>query len=189
MSPPRYQAESPSHDLLLSTAERQVMNGSTSMHASRQTPIHHVNGQSIGRINGRPSAEHRTSLMSNGHGNGNGPPPGLAPRMTGSPRPRGRVSAGMGAAGNAPFEGPRSPPSTKSEDHKYTSNMITESLMSNPKADTSHVPCKFFRQGACQAGKACPFSHDLDATTVTTPCKYFAKVRSLQIVLISKHND
>ena len=43
------------------------------------------------------------------------------------------------------------------------------------EADTSHVPCKFFRQGACQAGKACPFSHDL-ASVTDNVCKYFAKV-------------
>ncbi|KJZ73447.1 hypothetical protein HIM_07241 [Hirsutella minnesotensis 3608] len=41
-------------------------------------------------------------------------------------------------------------------------------------ADTSHVPCKFFRQGACQAGNACPFSHDIGASAETV-CKYFAK--------------
>jgi hypothetical protein len=41
--------------------------------------------------------------------------------------------------------------------------------------DTSHVPCKFFRQGTCQAGKACPFSHD-PASTTDNVCKYFAKV-------------
>lgn len=40
--------------------------------------------------------------------------------------------------------------------------------------DTSHVPCKFFRQGACQAGNACPFSHDLGNATENI-CKYFAK--------------
>jgi hypothetical protein len=44
-------------------------------------------------------------------------------------------------------------------------------------ADTSHVPCKFFRQGTCQAGKACPFSHDL-ASTTDNICKYFSKVCS-----------
>lgn len=44
-------------------------------------------------------------------------------------------------------------------------------------ADTSHVPCKFFRQGACQAGNACPFSHDL-GTASENICKYFAKVSS-----------
>ncbi|KAL2751836.1 hypothetical protein ACRALDRAFT_2114743 [Sodiomyces alcalophilus JCM 7366] len=48
------------------------------------------------------------------------------------------------------FDGPRSPP------------------------NTSHVPCKFYRQGACQAGNACPFSHDLGASAETV-CKYFAK--------------
>lgn len=42
-------------------------------------------------------------------------------------------------------------------------------------ADTSHVPCKFFRQGACQAGTACPFSHDLGSAAENI-CKYFAKV-------------
>ncbi|KAI0409348.1 hypothetical protein F4802DRAFT_604568 [Xylaria palmicola] len=59
-----------------------------------------------------------------------------------------------GALGPTPahtrFDGPRSPP------------------------NTSHVPCKFFRQGACQAGSACPFSHDLGAASETV-CKYFAK--------------
>ncbi|KAH8592360.1 hypothetical protein B0O99DRAFT_689837 [Bisporella sp. PMI_857] len=42
------------------------------------------------------------------------------------------------------------------------------------KQNTSHVPCKFFRQGACQAGQSCPFSHDLNST-VDNVCKYFAK--------------
>ncbi|WYZ33793.1 hypothetical protein EsH8_I_000069 [Colletotrichum jinshuiense] len=53
-------------------------------------------------------------------------------------------------ASAARFDGPRSPP------------------------NTSHVPCKFFRQGACQAGNACPFSHDLGAASDNI-CKYFAK--------------
>ncbi|KAI1610018.1 hypothetical protein EDD37DRAFT_640017 [Exophiala viscosa] len=41
--------------------------------------------------------------------------------------------------------------------------------------NTKHVPCKFFRQGACQAGSACPFSHSLDSTGHQAPCKYFMK--------------
>ncbi|KAK3290811.1 uncharacterized protein B0H64DRAFT_48095 [Chaetomium fimeti] len=61
-----------------------------------------------------------------------------------------RSSGAMGAMPAARFEGPRSPP------------------------NTSHVPCKFFRQGACQAGNACPFSHDLGSASETV-CKYFAK--------------
>lgn len=42
--------------------------------------------------------------------------------------------------------------------------------------DTKHVPCKFFRQGACQAGSACPFSHSMDPINQQAPCKYFMKV-------------
>ncbi|KAH6886391.1 hypothetical protein B0T10DRAFT_563589 [Thelonectria olida] len=56
----------------------------------------------------------------------------------------------MATASSPRFDGPRSPP------------------------NTSHVPCKFFRQGACQAGNACPFSHDLGAAAENI-CKYFAK--------------
>ncbi|KAK4119775.1 hypothetical protein N657DRAFT_580886 [Parathielavia appendiculata] len=62
----------------------------------------------------------------------------------------GRLGGMMGVVPGARFDGPRSPP------------------------NTSHVPCKFFRQGACQAGNACPFSHDLSAASETV-CKYFAK--------------
>jgi hypothetical protein len=52
------------------------------------------------------------------------------------------------------FAGPRSPPTNK---------------------NTSHVPCKFYRQGACQAGKACPFLHSDEPLTERAPCKYFTK--------------
>ncbi|KAG9244882.1 spindle poison sensitivity protein-like protein Scp3 [Calycina marina] len=40
--------------------------------------------------------------------------------------------------------------------------------------NTSHVPCKFYRQGTCQAGNSCPFSHTLDSGNDNV-CKYFAK--------------
>ncbi|KAK4153763.1 hypothetical protein C8A00DRAFT_15033 [Chaetomidium leptoderma] len=66
------------------------------------------------------------------------------------PPQSGHSGSAMGAMPGARFEGPRSPP------------------------NTSHVPCKFFRQGACQAGNACPFSHDLGIAAETV-CKYFAK--------------
>ncbi|OJJ43351.1 hypothetical protein ASPZODRAFT_920097 [Penicilliopsis zonata CBS 506.65] len=42
-------------------------------------------------------------------------------------------------------------------------------------SNTKHVPCKFFRQGACQAGPACPFLHSTDAAVEYAPCKYFTK--------------
>lgn len=47
----------------------------------------------------------------------------------------------------------------------------------NSNKNLSHVPCKFFRQGICQAGASCPFSHNLDGTlgADALPCKYFQK--------------
>ncbi|KAL5378619.1 hypothetical protein DPSP01_009030 [Paraphaeosphaeria sporulosa] len=73
--------------------------------------------------------------------------------------PHGRMGSNGHAAHGANlrdmgFGGPRSPPSSKS---------------------TSHVPCKFYRQGACQAGKACPFLHSDEPLTERAPCKYFTK--------------
>lgn len=47
----------------------------------------------------------------------------------------------------------------------------------NSNKNLSHVPCKFFRQGNCQAGNSCPFSHNLDGSLAADklPCKYFQK--------------
>ncbi|KAK3401292.1 hypothetical protein B0T20DRAFT_475402 [Sordaria brevicollis] len=73
------------------------------------------------------------------------PPPGAAPTMIASPMPGGQLP------------GP----------HRFPEH-------SRSPPNTSHVPCKFFRQGACQAGTTCPFSHDLSAAAETV-CKYFAK--------------
>ncbi|EEP82105.1 conserved hypothetical protein [Uncinocarpus reesii 1704] len=56
---------------------------------------------------------------------------------------------------------PPNPPPSKSED--------------TPFFYTKHVPCKFFRQGACQAGPACPFLHSTDSAVDSAPCKYFTK--------------
>ena len=53
----------------------------------------------------------------------------------------------------------------------------SNALLTSVVSDTSHVPCKFFKQGQCQAGSACPFSHSLDASKFEQPCKYFSKVR------------
>ncbi|KAK1777241.1 hypothetical protein QBC45DRAFT_196588 [Copromyces sp. CBS 386.78] len=69
--------------------------------------------------------------------------------------------AGPGAAPTM-ITSPMQPPGAHRFDH------------SRSPPNTSHVPCKFFRQGACQAGSACPFSHDLSAAAETV-CKYFAK--------------
>lgn len=47
----------------------------------------------------------------------------------------------------------------------------------NANKNLRHVPCKFFRQGICQAGNSCPFSHNLDGSLGADklPCKYFQK--------------
>ncbi|KAF2195392.1 hypothetical protein K469DRAFT_543756 [Zopfia rhizophila CBS 207.26] len=82
--------------------------------------------------------------------NGNGPMP-----VPGGPH--GRIGNGHGPGSNMRamgFDGPRSPPNNKS---------------------TSHVPCKFYRQGACQAGKACPFLHSDEPLAERAPCKYFTR--------------
>ncbi|KAJ5124670.1 uncharacterized protein N7515_008495 [Penicillium bovifimosum] len=62
----------------------------------------------------------------------------------------------------------RSPPNQSNK------NPLTNLLLFD-RTDTKHVPCKFFRQGACQAGPACPFLHSTDAGIDFAPCKYFAK--------------
>lgn len=47
---------------------------------------------------------------------------------------------------------------------------------SQPRRHYAHVPCKFFLQGACQAGDSCPFSHSLDVRTADSkPCEYFLR--------------
>ncbi|EMG46037.1 LEE1 Zinc finger protein LEE1 [Candida maltosa Xu316] len=54
---------------------------------------------------------------------------------------------------------------------------ITNGSNSTNNKNLSHVPCKFFRQGICQAGNSCPFSHNLDGALGADklPCKYFQK--------------
>lgn len=45
------------------------------------------------------------------------------------------------------------------------------------RKDCSHIPCKFFMVGTCQAGKTCPFSHDayVIEKAFHMPCKYYMK--------------
>jgi hypothetical protein len=76
--------------------------------------------------------------------------------------------------GRPPFDLGRSPPNATNKSMWKDPQDMQERLKIFP--DTKHVPCKFFRQGTCQAGNACPFSHSLDPVTQTQPCKYFQKV-------------
>lgn len=46
---------------------------------------------------------------------------------------------------------------------------LTPHLPHSSSPALAHVPCKFFKQGGCTAGKACVFSHDLTVPgTVST---------------------
>ncbi|CAO3581896.1 unnamed protein product [Absidia cylindrospora] len=49
------------------------------------------------------------------------------------------------------------------------------SITANKATNLSHVPCKFFKQGACTAGTNCTFSHNPTPTSEASVCKYFIK--------------
>lgn len=68
------------------------------------------------------------------------------------------------------------PPNTGPPGSVATTNSAGGQSSSSNK-NLSHVPCKFFKQGICQAGALCPFSHNLDGSLGADklPCKYFQK--------------
>ncbi|OCF43333.1 cleavage and polyadenylation specificity factor subunit 4 [Kwoniella heveanensis CBS 569] len=43
------------------------------------------------------------------------------------------------------------------------------------KANLSHVPCRFFKAGACTAGDSCPFSHAAPDAAKREVCQWFLK--------------
>ncbi|KAF9874342.1 hypothetical protein CkaCkLH20_08325 [Colletotrichum karsti] len=136
---------------------------------------------------GSLNIQHQQTPSQNGHS---------SPMM--SPMPSVASPASGTAAAAHRFDGPRSPPTLRQSCRRsFASSSVASSATrrtapvleqhSSPllvqimadlsclcTTDTSHVPCKFFRQGACQAGNACPFSHDLGAAAENI-CKYFAK--------------
>ncbi|KAF2878082.1 hypothetical protein BDV95DRAFT_480378 [Massariosphaeria phaeospora] len=81
--------------------------------------------------------------------------------------------------GNAPVAVPGGPHARMGNGHAPAANMRDANpgaARSPPSSkSTSHVPCKFYRQGACQAGKACPFLHSNEPFAERAPCKYFTK--------------
>ncbi|TKA23592.1 hypothetical protein B0A50_07426 [Salinomyces thailandicus] len=101
----------------------------------------------------------------------NGAMPITAPQRP-YPGMPGEVGGGQGFAGPLPM--PRSPPKNKSEYSNGGPDLERRRWL-RFNADTQHVPCKFFLQGQCQAGRMCPFSHDPESSARPTPCKYFAK--------------
>lgn len=113
-----------------------------------------------------------SSCLPNGsrmHADGNGAMPmpvAVAQRpFSGAPGEMGPTFPTMGM--------PRSPPKNKSE--STNNNFQREYCWLRYNADTAHVPCRFFLVGQCQAGRMCPFSHDLESVTRPQICKYFSK--------------
>jgi cleavage and polyadenylation specificity factor subunit 4 len=50
---------------------------------------------------------------------------------------------------------------------------LSTSKGKNSASALSHVPCRFFKAGACTAGSSCPFSHDLGGKKEV--CQWFLK--------------
>ncbi|KAL4924661.1 putative spindle poison sensitivity protein Scp3 [Aspergillus undulatus] len=77
--------------------------------------------------------------------------------------------------GRAPLPVPSGPQHPQNGHSRNPSGFDMAARSPPNQSNTKHVPCKFFRQGACQAGPACPFLHSTDATIEYAPCKYFTK--------------
>ncbi|KAL4805261.1 hypothetical protein BDV18DRAFT_165688 [Aspergillus unguis] len=77
--------------------------------------------------------------------------------------------------GRAPLPVPTGPQHLQNGHSRNPSGYDMAARSPPNQSNTKHVPCKFFRQGACQAGPACPFLHSTDATIEYAPCKYFTK--------------
>ncbi|CAG8684761.1 4535_t:CDS:2, partial [Acaulospora morrowiae] len=61
--------------------------------------------------------------------------------------------------------------------NKGNQNGNTDSKSNGSKSNSNlaHIPCKFFKSGACTAGKNCVFSHSKDPPSDNYVCKYFLK--------------
>ncbi|OJJ00973.1 hypothetical protein ASPVEDRAFT_127328 [Aspergillus versicolor CBS 583.65] len=89
-------------------------------------------------------------------------------------RSQNRLSSDM--KGRAPLPVPSGPQHLQQNGHSRNPSGYDMAARSPPnQSNTKHVPCKFFRQGACQAGPACPFLHSTDSAIEYAPCKYFTK--------------
>ncbi|KAL4919118.1 hypothetical protein BDW62DRAFT_49366 [Aspergillus aurantiobrunneus] len=89
------------------------------------------------------------------------------------PRSQNRLSSDM--KGRGPLPVPSGPQHLQNGHSRNPSGYDMAARSPPNQSNTKHVPCKFFRQGACQAGPACPFLHSNDSTIEYAPCKYFTK--------------
>ncbi|KAL1919785.1 uncharacterized protein VTP21DRAFT_1716 [Calcarisporiella thermophila] len=76
---------------------------------------------------------------------------------------------------------PTAVPNQQRRTHKHSNSTGGESPPSKPasaqnkNSNLAHIPCKFFKNGACTAGKNCVFSHSKDPLNDNYVCKYFLK--------------
>jgi len=57
------------------------------------------------------------------------------------------------------------------EKSKLIISIVVVEAGANVIANLAHVPCRFFKQGACTAGESCPFSHSMpERKSASSPC-------------------
>ncbi|KAI9218742.1 hypothetical protein BC828DRAFT_350107, partial [Blastocladiella britannica] len=94
---------------------------------------------------------------------------------TGGSRPRSASHSAPRPPTSARALFPPSGPASSPPDHYSGPDDHLDATVANAGGSTSHIPCKFFRQGTCAAGEKCSFSHSLDSTAVVPICKHWAK--------------
>ncbi|RIA85623.1 hypothetical protein C1645_879166 [Glomus cerebriforme] len=70
-----------------------------------------------------------------------------------------------------------SQPPRRGKGNQNGSNSTTDGKSNGSKSNSNlaHIPCKFFKSGACTAGKNCVFSHSKDPPSDNYVCKYYLK--------------
>ncbi|CAG8512540.1 15877_t:CDS:2, partial [Dentiscutata heterogama] len=71
---------------------------------------------------------------------------------------------------------PSHPPRRKGNQNSNNNNSNDgKANGSKSNSNLAHIPCKFFKSGACTAGKNCVFSHSKDPSADNYVCKYYLK--------------
>ncbi|CAG8755992.1 27072_t:CDS:2 [Gigaspora margarita] len=70
---------------------------------------------------------------------------------------------------------PSHPPRRKGNQNNNSNSNDGKVNGSKSNSNLAHIPCKFFKSGACTAGKNCVFSHSKDPSADNYVCKYYLK--------------
>ena len=93
--------------------------------------------------------------------------PAVGPTTMMAPRERAATTGMTVDIGN----GAKSPPKSQ-----YSRRHDLPQLTNPNRIDTSHVPCRFYPLGQCQAGNTCAFKHTVER--MDAQCRYFIKVEA-----------